>query len=157
MISLVSEGLTSTDQYSLTTQGLKSGEYIPLPTPILIARYPATYEGVVNIIADRLITTVTPQYRPYGDTWEGIINAMKDSKGVGSLRPQGYRKSYQGFIEVTWDKFMSPSGMDVKGKYPFTFEGCVQVLRDALIPDNSRSPYLDSFQGMIDVVRDSTV
>ncbi len=123
---------------------------------IVVVRYPATYEGVVNIIQDALITTTTPQFRPYQDSWSGVINAMKDSLGVGSLRPQGYIPGYQGFIEIVWDKYLFPSGLDLKNKYPFTFEGCVQVLIDALIPDYTHAPYSDSFQGIIDVIRDST-
>lgn len=157
MQAILTQGLSSQTQEAILTGGLSSGATSTPSIPLLVDPYPATYEGLVNIIKDRLISTTTPQYRPYWDTWEGVVNAMKDSVGTGVLRGRGYPKTYQGFIEVVWDKYLTPSELEVRHKYPCTFEGCVQVLIDALAPDYSHAPYLDSFQGMIDVIRDSTI
>jgi hypothetical protein len=117
----------------------------------VVKRYPLTYEGIVRVIQDRWVVRNQYPYRP--DSWEGIVNALKDS-GSTYLRPQGYQNSIQSVIELIEDKFGTP-GVQVKGRYPLTFEGIVRAILSTRTVSYENTPYYPTYEGIIRVIWDS--
>ena len=115
-------------------------------------KYSVTYEGLIQAIVEGLGSSL--QNAPYGDNWEGIINAFRDCSAPGARRPEGYPDSIQGVIEVVVDCFLG--GGNVVGKYPLTFQGVRDVLIEALNPDGNNRPYPPSLEGILAVLIDGS-
>jgi hypothetical protein len=154
MISLVSEGLTSTHQYSLIVQGLRSDTLSSPPPPTILDNfYPETYEGVVQAAADVLLSNYLSA--PYTNSWRGVVDVIKDSsRGAGLIRGEGYPPSVRGVIEVIADKFGSTTGLEVRHRFPLTFEGIVEAIVFYINPSGALAPYSDGFEGIVNALRD---
>ena len=149
---LITQGLSSSNQ-SLVTEGLSSQGFTPIVSGNPYQKYRPTYEGLVQVISDRLVVRSNYPYRP--DSFQGIINALRDSGQPGE-RGSGYRATLQDMINLIEDKY-GVVGADVSQKYPITYEGFIEIARDRLNPSEAHAPYPATYAGMIAVIFDAQV
>lgn len=118
-------------------------------------RYTPNYEGIVQVIRERL--QLTSLYQPYPDSWQGVVNALKDAKPAITFRPSGYTPTICSVIDLISDKYSGTVNLETRQKFPQTYEGIIQAITTYMNPSLVNAPYPDTFEGVIAAFFDAQV